>query len=138
MVPYRELNKLAVAELPESASPSKPVKLNVFKDSEPSRSWAPAGPKPGCYRHRPLSCLLCFYLVVGREVNKMLLTTLLQTQPFLIGVTRASSESLRLLCPDLYSLCKRRTGQVLSGLLSPHPRLHTHCTAPGTGILCVQ
>lgn len=97
---------------------------------------ASTGSKPGW--HRPLSCLLCFYLMVGREVNKMLLTTLLQTKPVLIRVNQAISESLRLRCQDLYSLCKCRTGQVLSGLLSPLPWLHTHCTAPVTGILWIQ
>lgn len=115
LVPYLEFNKLSVAEVLELVRRSKPVKLNVFKASNPSRSQAPAGSKPGCYRHRALSCLLCFYLMVGREVNKMFLTT------FLLRVNQASSESLCLLCQDLSSLCKCRTGQVLSGLLSPLP-----------------
>lgn len=79
LVPYLELNKLSVAKLPEFARQSKPVKLNMFKAAKPSRSQAPTGSKPGCYRHRPLACLLCFYLMLGREVNKMLLTALLQT-----------------------------------------------------------
>lgn len=109
LVPYLELNKLSVAELPELARPSKPVKLNVFKATKPR---APTRSKPGCYRHRALACLLCFYLMLGREVNKMLLTTLLQTKLVLIRENQASSESLCLHCQDLCSLCKDRTGPV--------------------------
>lgn len=92
LVPHLELNKLPVAKLPKLARLSKPVKLNVFKASKPSRSQAPRGFEPG---------LLCFYLMVGREGNKMLLTALLQMKPVLIRVNQASSEALCLCCQDL-------------------------------------
>ncbi|KAL2302598.1 hypothetical protein Nmel_010027 [Mimus melanotis] len=75
----------------------------------------------------------CFYLMGGREVNKMLLRTVLQTTPVLIRVSQASSESLCLRCQDLYSLCKCRTGQAQndSSLFSVHFHILGAVVLPG-------